>query len=145
VRTPRETTQPNHADLIYWASGLSAIYLEGALTRAAEPPPEIETPLVSPPIFEGPADDEADPSPSDDVAPAAVEAILDPFSVYEKGEALLRRQLDALAVWHLRNIALAYRILPDAAAAEELGKRELVERIVAAARATQRAAPRAYR
>lgn len=30
----RETTQPNRADLEYWAQGLSKVYLEGALARA---------------------------------------------------------------------------------------------------------------
>jgi hypothetical protein len=34
VRTERETTQPNRFDLMYWAEGLSAVYLEGALARA---------------------------------------------------------------------------------------------------------------
>ena len=36
VRTERETTQPNLADLEYWAGGLSRIYLEGALRRAMD-------------------------------------------------------------------------------------------------------------
>jgi len=31
----RETTQPNRVDLEYWAQGLSQVYLEGALERAA--------------------------------------------------------------------------------------------------------------
>ncbi len=30
----RETTQPNRADLEYWAQGLTKVYLQGALTRA---------------------------------------------------------------------------------------------------------------
>jgi len=30
----RETTQPNRADIEYWAQGLSKVYLEGALARA---------------------------------------------------------------------------------------------------------------
>jgi len=30
----RETTQPNRADVDYWAQGLSKVYLEGALARA---------------------------------------------------------------------------------------------------------------
>jgi hypothetical protein len=30
----RETTQPNRADLEYWAQGLSKVYLQGALARA---------------------------------------------------------------------------------------------------------------
>lgn len=35
ARTERETTQPNHTDLAYWANGLTAVYLEGAFQRAA--------------------------------------------------------------------------------------------------------------
>jgi hypothetical protein len=41
VRTPRETEQPNRTDLMYWAQGLTRIYLEGALHRALEPPAEL--------------------------------------------------------------------------------------------------------
>lgn len=33
-RTSQETSQPNRQALAYWASGLEAIYLEGALGRA---------------------------------------------------------------------------------------------------------------
>ncbi len=36
VRTSRETTQPNRTDLLYWAAGLGAVYLEGAFRRANE-------------------------------------------------------------------------------------------------------------
>jgi hypothetical protein len=34
TRTGRETTQPDRNALVYWASGLEPIYLEGALERA---------------------------------------------------------------------------------------------------------------
>ncbi|MDQ3037683.1 MAG: hypothetical protein M3Y87_35145, partial [Myxococcota bacterium] len=34
ISTDRETTQPNLQAVAYWASGLSPIYLEGALRRA---------------------------------------------------------------------------------------------------------------
>jgi len=34
LATSRETTQPNHADVLYWATGLSRVYLEGAFERA---------------------------------------------------------------------------------------------------------------
>jgi len=34
IRTPRETTQPNRVNTVYWASGLEPVYLEGALLRA---------------------------------------------------------------------------------------------------------------
>jgi hypothetical protein len=33
LTTDRETTQPNLHDLQYWASGLTEVYLEGALDR----------------------------------------------------------------------------------------------------------------
>lgn len=35
LRTERETSQPNRDALAYWASGLEAVYLEGALARAS--------------------------------------------------------------------------------------------------------------
>jgi hypothetical protein len=37
IRSGRETTQPNRVDTIYWANGLTAVYLEGALERALNP------------------------------------------------------------------------------------------------------------
>ena len=33
LRSFRETTQPNLTDLRYWATGLTPVYLEGALER----------------------------------------------------------------------------------------------------------------
>lgn len=43
-RSARETTQPNRNDLLYWAKGLTEVYLEGALKRALGP----TTPLAPP-------------------------------------------------------------------------------------------------
>lgn len=100
VRSSRETTQPNRRDTEYWATGLSYVYLQGALRRALRPlvrPLATDTP---PPLFDGPA-----PTA---IAPSSTESVLDPFSVYRKGEALLRRQLSALAGWHLVNIIRHY-------------------------------------
>ena len=93
VRSSRETTQPNFTDAQYWASGLTHVYLEGALKRALNP---VVRPVHVPsaPVFDGPAPD----------------AILDPFSVYAKGEALLRQELSALSAWHLVNIIRAYEL-----------------------------------
>jgi hypothetical protein len=34
--TERETTQPNHDDAVYWATGITPVYLEGAFERAFE-------------------------------------------------------------------------------------------------------------
>ncbi|MGH7481508.1 MAG: hypothetical protein ACRELV_05090 [Longimicrobiales bacterium] len=59
VQTERETTQPNRDDLLYWASHLTAAYLESALRRAVEPrrPAARSTPEVEArPFFGGPAE-----------------------------------------------------------------------------------------
>jgi hypothetical protein len=34
LRTGQETSQPNRDALVYWATGLEDVYLEGALARA---------------------------------------------------------------------------------------------------------------
>ena len=39
VVSDTETTQPNRDDLVYWASGLTDPYLDGALLRALAGPP----------------------------------------------------------------------------------------------------------
>ena len=131
-RTPRETTQPNRTDLVYWATGVSAIYLEGALTRAMEPRPQVTVTTPAPPAFDEPAPDVDTVTNGLDID---AEGVLNPFSVHAKGEALLRRQLAALAAWHLRNIARAYDISDDVVALQALTKPELIELIVGAARA----------
>lgn len=38
----RETTQPNRADLDYWAQGLTRVYLQGALVRAKSFPEAVQ-------------------------------------------------------------------------------------------------------
>lgn len=118
VRTTRETTQPNFGDAQYWASGLTHVYLEGALNRAMNPlVRKVVTPSRA--MFDGPAP----------------EAVLDPFSVYEKGEALLRTELSALSAWHLVNIVRAYE-LSDLPAGELSGLTvpALIDLIVAGVR-----------
>jgi hypothetical protein len=105
VRSPRETTQPNLKDAAYWASGLTAIYLEGALRRALNPPIR-RVPAVAEPFFDGPAPNVLVSTPR----PVGADAVLDPFSVFEKGEVLLRKELGALSPWHLVNIIRAYRL-----------------------------------
>jgi hypothetical protein len=131
VRSARETTQPNRQDTIYWATGLTPVFLEGCLARALKQPFRR---LVQPsprPHFEGPA-----PAVVTEDAPE-VESVLDPFSVYRKGESLLRRQLSALAGWHLVNIIRRYglsREHPATLSATEPGR--LVELIVDAVRSS---------
>jgi hypothetical protein len=58
-------------------------------------------------------------------------SILDPFSVYEKGESLLRRQLGAFSAWHLVNIAREYQLTDlDVATLNRMPAVELIELIV---------------
>jgi hypothetical protein len=128
LRSKRETTQPNRADTVYWATGLTHVYLEGSLSRALDQPFIAPVPLAQPSVFEGPA-----PSTVAALAPpeAAPVSILDPFSVYEKGEAHLRRQLGALSAWHLVNIALEYELTDvGVETLNRLPAKELIELIV---------------
>lgn len=126
LRSPRETTQPNRVDTEYWATGLTPVYLEGALRRALNPLQARRAGPKPEPAYDGPAPDFADPP-----TPRPRESILNPFSVYQKGEELLRRQLSALSAWHLANIAQAYDLAPDRAHVDRLSHPALVELIVA--------------
>ena len=104
IRSKRETTQPNRVDTLYWATGLTAVYLEGSLKRALDGPIFLAEETLVPPTFNGPM-----PSIETALTPdAAVHSVLDPFSVYQKGESLLRKQLAALSAWHLVNIIREY-------------------------------------
>jgi hypothetical protein len=129
IRTPRETTQPNRNNALYWAAGLSAVYLEGALERAKHPL-TLDAEPVKRPIFDRPAP-ELNVRAGSTVRPA----ILDPFSVYEKGEHLMRQALTSLSAWHLVSIVVAYDLRGESETLlNQLSQRELVELIVTAVR-----------
>lgn len=119
--TERETTQPNRTDLKYWATGLTVVYLQGALGRAlnrGRPRPAPSAPTIVP---------SRGPAPHLAGAPAGVaqHAVLDPFAVYAQGEKVLRSELHALSPDHLRAIASAYALdVRD-------GDGDLADRIVA--------------
>ena len=115
IRSSRETTQPNRQDTLYWATGLTPVYLEGALRRALRPVARRVAPHPEPPYFDEPAEPFSEMS-------NGTEAVLDPFSVYLKGEALLRRQLSALAGWHLVNIIRKYELSTDDASRLKIGR-----------------------
>jgi hypothetical protein len=106
LRSQRETTQPNRTALEYWASGLTPIYLKGALERTLTPPLIAVEPPVLPSVYDEPAPTHV----STTVPTREVEPVLDPFSVYAKGENLLRRQLAALSRRHLIAIVVAYEL-----------------------------------
>lgn len=124
VRSARETTQPNREDTVYWATGLTPVFLEGSLRRALNPLTRTPAREVVPAIFD-------DPAPSSRIAPTNGDAVLNPFSVYRKGEPLLRRQLSALSGWHLVNIITAHRLSDtDPAVLAATQPAELVELII---------------
>jgi hypothetical protein len=129
VRSPRETTQPNRVDTEYWATGVSAVYLEGALRRALSPVTITPPAAPPPPLFSGPAPNAVGPVESGQAS------VLNPFSVYEKGEPLLRKQLGALSTWHLVNIVLAYELSDSGVAAlNRMSAAALAEIILAGVR-----------
>jgi hypothetical protein len=134
LRTGRETTQPNRTDTVYWATGLTAVYLEGALERALHP---LARPAAPKPAgqFEPPSEPAPDYTVDD---PPPTESILNPFSVYRKGESILRSQLGALSAWHLVNIVRAHA-LSDATptALNAMTAPDLIDLIVTAVKARQ--------
>jgi hypothetical protein len=153
-RTARETTQPNRADLVYWATGLTSVFLEGALERAIAS--EVPRPLAhapAPPAFDGPADaDDASAAVAGEdvdeleeeervVAAPPVDSIVDPYVAYAKGEHYLRNKLGALEAWHLRNVARANHIVTSASTLDALGKAALIELIVAHVRGAAAGSP----
>ncbi|MEP7066727.1 MAG: hypothetical protein ABI889_11880 [Gemmatimonadota bacterium] len=125
LRSPRETTQPNHNALVYWAEGLSTAYLEGALRRALHAllEPNASVPLPEASIFSGPA---AKPA----VVPPPVRPVLDPFATHAQGEHVLRQQLTALSRDHLLAIISGYALPVEAESVTT--DRELVDEIVKA-------------
>lgn len=143
LRSARETTQPTRADVMYWATGLSRVYLEGALARVLAPLRRSAPRTVSAePAYDGPA-----PAIEPVEAPLVPRPVIDPFEVYAQGEHVLRQELLALNTDHLRAIVRAYG-LEGGAGAQALTPAVLAEYIVAevrsrveAARSTDASAP----
>ncbi len=134
VRSGRETTQPNRQDAEYWATGLTPVYLEGAMDRALNPLTRAPTESAAVPFFSAPA-----PAPATAAAPHAGVCVLNPFSVYRKGESALRSQLSALSAWHLVNIITAHKLSEqDRVDLDVTPAPVLVELIVSSVRETGR-------
>ena len=105
--TSVETTQPEREHLVYWATGLTPVYLEGALSRARNP----VTVRVRP--FEVAAS--SAPAPRVDTVrrPSATpEPVLDPFDVGARSLDVLRQELGALNRPRLLNIITAFDLNP---------------------------------
>jgi hypothetical protein len=74
--------------------------------------------------------------------PGPVDSVLNPFSVFRKGEPLLRRQLSALSGWHLVNNIRDYRLSSTSVdQLNALPAADLVELIVSAVREQEAVSP----
>jgi hypothetical protein len=103
--------------------------LEGALHRALNPL-VVKTVEPAQPLFDAPA-------------PYRVQAILDPFSVYARGETRLRQELGALSPLHLVNIINAYHLSAELPATlNRLTAASLIEMIVIGVRTREHASIR---
>jgi hypothetical protein len=135
--SPRETTQPNRAAAVYWATGLTPIYLEGALARALGRGVGRSAGRKS---EHAPRPAIGERRPADPAVRRT--AVLDPFSVFAKGESVLRAELAALAAWHLVNIVTAYQLSDRSeAAVRALSPQALIDLIVAGVRREAAAPP----
>lgn len=139
LRSERETTQPNHTDIEYWATGLTPVYLEGALRRALTPRQPVHEAPPERPAYEGPAPPREALAQSDGNGGNGT-AILDPFAVRAKeGEELLRSELSALRGWHLKNIVRGHELADERRVdVEALNAAELIDLIVVATRPSNR-------
>src|SRR5688500_1394284 len=134
IRSARETTQPNRVDTEYWATGLTAIYLEGALRRALTPVEVVERVIDVRPAYEGPAPDRPIVSVSG-VRTRQARPVLNPFEVYQQGEDILRGQLSALDAPRLRDIVRGYSLTAgDTAELMRVSEAELTDIIISAVR-----------
>lgn len=104
---PVESRQPEYHDLLYWATGITPVFLEGALHRALHPL-TVQVRVDDPPVSNAPA-----PRLHHARAGSAKpEAILDPFEIGERSLDILRQELGALNRPRLLNIIAAYDLDP---------------------------------
>lgn len=136
LRTPRESIQPNRADLAYWAGGLTVAYLEGALARALHPwRPSRPRTVTDLPRFDRPAPVSRDDGDTTGATRIRPRAVLDPFRAYLQGEDVLRSELGAFDEGHLRNIIRCYDLVgEDRLDLQAVRRDSLAELIVAAVR-----------
>ncbi len=124
---PVESRQPNRHDLAYWASGLTAVFLQGALERALHPA-TVRQRVPEPPASTEPATRirsvrAVTPGP---------EAVLDPFDVGARSVDILRQELTALNRPRLLNIIAAHGLNPAGEDIDSLSDAQLVQFIVTA-------------
>lgn len=124
---PIETRQPEAHDLAYWATGLTPVFLEGALARALNPV-TVRVRMVEIPVSSAPAARTARIR----TVPTGPEAVLDPFEIGGRNLDILRQELGALNRPRLLNIIAAYNLNPAGEDVSWLTDAQLVTFIVTA-------------
>ena len=130
VVTGVESTQPEHEHLVYWATGLTPVYLEGALARALKPP-TVRMRVLEEPVSQAPAERVI----TDVVETSRPDAVLDPFDIGRRSLDVLRQELTALNRPRLLNIIAAYDLNPAAKQIGWMTDQQLVTFIVTAVEA----------
>jgi hypothetical protein len=126
-----ETTQPAREHVYYWATGLTPVFLEGALHRARRPVTVRVRPVEVP--------SSVGPKPRDAVVsrvmPPGPEPVLDPFEIGGRNLDVLRQELGALNRPRLVNIISAYDLNPGGEDLSWMSDRQLIQFIVTAVEA----------
>jgi hypothetical protein len=126
VVTGTESTQPEREHLVYWASGLTPVYLVGALERALRPA-TIRFHIVDEPASMAPRE-----RPMRPMSAPRPEAVLDPFDIGRRSLDVLRQELSALNRARLTNIIAAFDLNPAGAGIDWMTDAQLVTFIVTA-------------
>ena len=126
-----ESRQPEFEHLSYWATGLTRVYLEGALHRARTPV-TVRVRSVELPISQTPAPRQVTVTR---VVPPGPEPVLDPFEIGGRSLDILRQELGALNRPRLLNIITAYDLNPVGADVSWMSDAQLVHFIVVAVEA----------
>ena len=123
-----ESRQPEHEHLVYWATGLTPVYLEGALHRARTPI-TVRVRAEGKPVSEAPA-----PRVIRQTRPVypGPEPVLDPFEIGSRNLDLLRQELTALNRPRLLNIIDAHDLNPGNENIDWMSAAQLVHFIVVA-------------
>lgn len=127
---PVESRQPEFEHLTYWASGLTPVYLEGALHRARRPNVVRTTPVETPV-----SDKPAPRTVTKTAVPLGTrpEAILDPFEVArQSGLDVLEQELHALHRPRLLAIIDHYDLNPAGEEIDWMNQAQLVRFVLVA-------------
>jgi len=123
-----ESRQPEHEHLTYWATGLTPIYLEGALHRARSPI-TVRVRSVEVPLSNAPA---ARAVTVTRTVPPGPEPVLDPFEIGSRSLDILRQELGALHRPRLLNIISAFDLNPASEDVSWMSDAQLAHFIVVA-------------